>query len=80
MEFKRGQVVLAKCGREQGRLLAVEKVSETRVFICDGKERPLEKPKAKNTRHLQKTNLTLDSDAMASNRKLKKALAELMRK
>lgn len=80
MEFQRGQVVLAKCGREEGRLLVVTKTNETRVFVCDGKERPLEKPKAKNPRHLQKTTMTLDENAMATNRKLKKALGELMRK
>ncbi len=80
MEFERGQVVLATAGREKGRLLAVTGTDETRVFVCDGKERPLEKPKAKNPRHLQKTTMTLDTNAMATNRKLKKALGELMRK
>ena len=72
--------MLAKCGREEGRLLAVTGMGENRVFVCDGKERPLEKPKAKNPRHLQRTNMTLDESAMATNRKLKKALGELMRK
>ena len=80
MEFQKGQVVLAKAGREKGRLLVVTDANETRVFVCDGKERPLEKPKAKNPRHLQKTTMTLEPETMATNRKLKKALGELMRK
>ena len=80
MEFERGRVVLATCGREEGRLLVVTGTCGNRVLLCDGKERPLERPKAKNPRHLQKTNVTLDTDTMATNRKLKKALGELMRK
>jgi len=80
MEFKVGQVVLAKAGREKGRLLVVTGTSDTRVFVCDGKERPIEKPKAKNPRHLQRTTMTLEAQTMATNRKIKKALAELTRK
>ena len=71
---------LRQSGREEGRLLVVTGTCGNRVLLCDGKERPLERPKAKNPRHLQKTTVTLDTDTLATNRKLKKALGELMRK
>ena len=59
MEFEKGQVVLSKAGRDKGRLLAVVRLEKNRVFLCDGKERPLEKAKAKNPCHVEKPNCSL---------------------
>ena len=77
MEFKRGQVVLSAAGRDKGALLAVAATTEEGVLVCDGKARPLERPKRKNPRHLLPTAQTLEEPAMATNRSLKRALREM---
>ena len=77
MEFKRGQVVLSAAGRDKGALLAVTATTEEGVLVCDGKARPLERPKRKNPRHLLPTAQTLEEPAMATNRSLKRALREM---
>mgnify|MGYP002515667203 CR=1 FL=1 len=77
MEFKKGQVVLSKAGRDKGRLLAAVRFEEKRVFLCDGKERPLKRPKVKNLRHVEFTPMFIDEASMETDRKLRKALKQL---
>ena len=80
MEWTIGQVVLATAGRDKGKFLAVTCVEDERVWVCNGKDRPLERAKAKNPKHLQQTQTVLSAQAMATNRNLKKALRELTSK
>lgn len=75
MDFKKGMVVLSRAGRDSGRLLAVMDVRDGFVFVCDGKERPLENPKKKNPKHLQGTKITIELDNI-TNRKLRTVLRE----
>ena len=70
-----GTVVKSLAGRDKGYLLTVVDVTEKGLLVCDGKERPLERPKLKNPRHVEATGQSLSS--MASNRSLRKALREL---
>ena len=77
MEFKTGQIVISTAGRDKGTLLAVTAGTESEVLVCDGKARPLERPKRKNPRHLQPTQTVLDPATMATNRRLKRALREV---
>ncbi|NLB36676.1 MAG: hypothetical protein GX824_05165 [Clostridiales bacterium] len=44
------------------------------VFVCDGKERPLERPKLKNPKHLEQTGFSLNMKSASTNRALKRAL------
>lgn len=74
MKFEKGNVVRSKAGRDAGKFLMVVDVNDKGVLVCDGKERPLERPKLKNVRHLAPTNHCLQSDSMVSNRSLRKAL------
>ncbi len=74
MDWKTGTVVRSLCGRDAGRLLCVVSADGTHVFVCDGKERPLDRPKRKNPKHLEKTAYVLTAEQMRSNRALKKAL------
>ena len=46
-------------------------------LVCDGKERPLERPKLKNPKHLQYTNILLEPQQYNSNKALRCALAAL---
>ena len=76
MEFEKGQIVLSLAGRDKGKLLAVVGFENGRVLLCDGKERPLEKAKGKNPRHVQKTQFVVDGSSMETNRKLRKAIKQ----
>ena len=76
MEFEKGDIVLSLAGRDKGKLLAVVRTESERVFLADGKERPLEKAKEKNPRHVQKTQFTVDGSSMETNRKLRKAIKQ----
>lgn len=75
-EVVRGSVVKALAGRERDRLFVAEAVADRCVYIADGKERKLSKPKCKNRRHISPTGQTLDMTDM-TDKKLRKALAAL---
>ena len=45
------------------------------LLVCDGKERPIERPKKKNQKHLSFTNAFLEKDSYKTNKSLRKALA-----
>ena len=74
MILERGRVVLSKAGRDQGRFLAVLSIEGQTVLLADGKERPLERPKRKNSRHVQATNTLLPDSSLSTNREIRKAL------
>lgn len=75
MKLEIGSVVRSKAGRDSGTFLMVVGFTDKGVLVCDGKERPLERPKVKNPRHISMTAQSLQSDAMVSNRALRKALS-----
>jgi len=75
MDFKKGMVVISRAGRDSGYPMAVVDVKDGFVFVCDGKERPLERPKKKNPLHLAATNKTIQLDNI-TNRKLRTVLRE----
>lgn len=75
--LEKGSVVKSVAGRDAGKLMLVTSVSEQIVMVCDGKERPVERPKHKNPRHLYDTGWKLEMSTMPTNRVLRKALAEI---
>ena len=75
--FLRGQVVLSGAGRDSGYLMAVTDYDDAYVYVCDGKERRLMKPKRKNPKHIKITHWILNETQMHSDKSLRKALAEL---
>jgi ribosomal protein L14E/L6E/L27E len=70
-----GRIVCSKSGRDKGYFLVIVKCEDDFVYVCDGKERPLERPKRKNKKHLQFTSTVLTADSYQTNKHLKKALA-----
>ena len=72
-----GRVVYSKAGRDQGTFLAVVGSEDNTLLLCNGKERPLERPKQKNVKHVGLTNTVLDSGSMSTNRSLRRALNEI---
>ncbi len=75
--LKKGTVIKSAAGRDKGKLLAIAGSDENRVLVCDGKERPIDRPKSKNIRHVELTGASITDADMATNRALKKALARL---
>lgn len=72
----RGQIVLSKKGRDKGRYLAVTSADQNGVYVIDGKERPICRPKRKNPKHVDATKQCLSEESFATNRALRKALRE----
>ena len=70
-----GRIVCSKAGRDKGYFMIVVDSDKKFVYVCDGKERPLERPKRKNKKHLQFTNTVLEKSSYSTNKSLKKALA-----
>ena len=75
--LKRGSVVKSLAGRDTGSLLAVMQIENNCVILCDGKERPIDRPKSKNIRHVEMTQALLSEAEIATNRALRKALGRL---
>lgn len=76
MSLERGRIMRSKAGRDKGRFLVLVGCEDGVCYVCDGKERPLERPKRKNIRHLALTNSFLNEQQMTTNRALRKALRE----
>ena len=71
------RVVYSKSGKDKGSFLAVVGETSQGMLLCDGKHRPLDRPKLKNPKHLMITNYELESECLNSNKALRKALAIL---
>lgn len=72
--MKTFRVVKSVAGRDKGRLLAVVGECEGRVLVCEGKERPIQRPKQKNRKHLVFTGQSLNEEDFNSNKSLRHAL------
>ena len=73
MEFEKGTVVISKAGRDKGYFMVVLDEADGYVTVADGKERPLDRPKRKNPKHLQKTNRKLSLEQL-TDKKLRTVL------
>lgn len=74
MELVRGTVVRSAAGRDKGGFFAVLETDGVYAVLCDGKHRPLERPKKKKLKHLAATNTVLPEQSMETNREIRKAL------
>ena len=53
-DFNISDVVMSTAGRDQGKLFYVIETDPVFLFLANGKDRTLEKPKRKKRRHIQK--------------------------
>ena len=72
-----GRIVFSKAGRDKNRLMVVVSADDKFLYLCDGKERPLEKPKRKNVKHIAFTNTILDENSYKTDKALRRELARL---
>ena len=52
-EISVSEVVVSRAGRDQGEWFYVVDADETYLFLVNGKDRPLDKPKRKKRKHAQ---------------------------
>ena len=72
-----GRVVISKAGRDKNKVAVIVKETENYLLVCDGKERPVERPKRKNPKHLKLTTFKLEAQQLETNRALRKALKQI---
>lgn len=72
--MKIGQIVFSKAGRDKNKVLTVISSNDFGVYVVDGKERPLERPKLKNPKHLELTDYCLSEEEYRSNKALRSAI------
>lgn len=70
-----GRIVYSKAGRDKGNLLVVVGMKGKDLLVCDGKERPLARPKLKNAKHLMPTETVLEKEQFLTDKKLRRTLA-----
>ncbi|MBO7318868.1 MAG: KOW domain-containing RNA-binding protein [Clostridia bacterium] len=64
-------------GHDKGDLVVIAGFENEKVMVCDGKHRRLDKPKYKNPKHLQATEMFLEPDSMATDKMLRKTLNKI---
>ena len=75
--FERGNIVRSLKGRDKDKISVVLSFSDNKVYISDGKEHKLTKPKLKNPKHLEKLNLDINESFLIGNKRLRKELNRL---
>ena len=70
-----GQIVCSASGRDKGYFMVIVGEDDRYVYVCDGKERPLERPKRKNAKHLKFTKTVMNQESFKTNKNLRKELA-----
>ena len=77
MEIVKGSLVRACAGRDKDSLFVAVGISGGFVYICDGKSRPLERPKRKNPKHISPLHVTVETDGL-TNKQLRKLINQFM--
>ncbi len=77
--MNRGLIVYSLAGHDKGNFQVVIKANEKFALVCDGKSRPIERPKKKNIIHLKATKKSVDEKCFESNRSIRFALRQLIK-
>ena len=73
MEVVKGSLVKANAGRDKDSLFVAVGIDGGFVYICDGKTRPLERPKRKNPKHISPLHVTVETDGL-TNKQLRRLI------
>ena len=85
LQFKIGDIVLSKSGRDKDRYFIVVNVEDIFAYVCDGDLRKTDKPKKKKFRHLKSTGFCseyirnkLADGEKVTNTELRRAVSEFL--
>ena len=70
-------MVRATAGRDENGFFAVVGEKDGYVLICDGRRRPVSRPKRKNPRHLAVTEHILPEEGITTNKQLRRSLKHI---
>lgn len=74
MQIIEGMIVKSKSGHDKDRYYLVVSCDDSVAYIADGKRRKLDKPKAKNYKHLQPTTHLVDVTLYTTDKKIRNLL------
>lgn len=74
--IKTGLIVKSTAGHDKNQFFCVVAARPGGVFVANGKERKLNKPKLKNEKHVAPTNTVLDPGAFSTDKQLRRALGD----
>lgn len=74
MDFKRGQIVKARAGRDKDGFFVVTELDGSYAYIADGRRRKVQKPKKKKLIHLLPTKAV--AEEYRTNREIIRILSE----
>ena len=57
-----GKFATSKAGHDKSQLYIITAVEGDFVYLCDGRLKPIEKPKKKRTKHIQIINTTVEDE------------------
>lgn len=82
-EFETGMLAVSKAGHDKGRLYVVLKADPQFVYLADGKNRSVDRPKKKKRKHIQINyyipgilKQTLEAKQKLEDEQIKKAIKE----
>lgn len=61
-----GMLAVSRMGHDKADIYVIVKEDAEYVYLCDGKHRPLRKPKRKNRKHIQVIKKHLDTSSIES--------------
>ena len=76
MDIRAGSVVISLAGHDKGRAMVVTQIDGGFVFVADGKERKLSKPKKKNKKHVRASFGDIKLEGLTDKR-LRRTLTEM---
>ena len=76
MNITAGTVVISRAGHDCGRAMLVVRTDGEFLFVADGKERKLDKPKKKNRKHVRATSRVINPAGL-TDKSLRRTLREL---
>ena len=77
MNLEIGTVVKSLKGRDKDKYFCVVCIENEYVYLCDGKERKLKKPKRKKIKHIQITQAKLQTETLHVDKHINKAIKSL---
>ena len=74
MQLKRGTIVYSLAGHDKGDFQVIMDYDEKYAKVCDGKYRPLERPKKKRLIHIKLTNTVVDEEFLRTDKSIREVL------